>query len=346
MGMLLTAFAEMSLPSVEGNNPTTLWQIGDVEEIDPATGHYTSYADEFNWQGPGNLYPPFTNPFVVGTTPVDEFPWGPDYRRRYAIDLSIEWYGEMPCGGQLTISWSPGKSAMETKTITFIDSGETATFVEWGGYDYDKGWDDYPLVQHNMTLSPIGLSWHEFRFLHTTGDGTFHDWIRLEAVVCPDEVEIDIKPGSDPNCFNNNGHGVIPVAILGSMTMDVTNIDPATVELNGLKVKRVGRSDKLLAHIEDVDGDDIDDMVVQIQDEAGTFPIGFSNATLTWEFYDGMSFSATDEICVVPRSPSGKARVEHGGVVEVPVSDKVGIPVTHRSRQGPGLWGQRHSEII
>jgi hypothetical protein len=30
------------------------------------------------------------------------------------------------------------------------------------------------------------------------------------------EVGIDIKPGSDPNCFNINGHGVIPVAILGS----------------------------------------------------------------------------------------------------------------------------------
>ena len=32
----------------------------------------------------------------------------------------------------------------------------------------------------------------------------------------PTDVEIDIKPGSDPNCFNNNGHGVIPVAILSS----------------------------------------------------------------------------------------------------------------------------------
>ena len=35
------------------------------------------------------------------------------------------------------------------------------------------------------------------------------------------QVAIDIKPGSDPNCFNNNGNGVIPVAILGSASFDV-----------------------------------------------------------------------------------------------------------------------------
>ncbi|MCK4455007.1 MAG: hypothetical protein KAU99_01520 [Thermoplasmata archaeon] len=281
MGLLMTSFGGIPHPPVYSTGLTNVWQIGDVEEIDPATGHYTSYADEFNWQGFGNPHLPFTNPFVVGTTPENEFAYGPDHNDGYATDLTIQWYGEMPLGGQLTISWSPGKTAYETKTITFVDTGDTATFTEWGGYDYQKGWENYPLVEDFMTLSPVGLGWHEFRLLHTTGDGTFHDWIRLEAVEHPDEVEIDIKPGSDPNCFNNNGHGVIPVAILGSVTMDVTNIDPATVELEGLKVKRVGRWNKLLAHIEDVSEDGFDDMVVQIQDEAGAFPIGHSTATLT-----------------------------------------------------------------
>ena len=39
------------------------------------------------------------------------------------------------------------------------------------------------------------------------------------------QVDIDIKPGSDPNCFNVNGNGVIPVAILGSANFDVTRVD-------------------------------------------------------------------------------------------------------------------------
>ena len=49
-----------------------------------------------------------------------------------------------------------------------------------------------------------------------------------DVVVPPGEsltfkpVAIDIKPGSDPNCFNNDGHGVIPVAILSSTDFDAT----------------------------------------------------------------------------------------------------------------------------
>ena len=49
------------------------------------------------------------------------------------------------------------------------------------------------------------------------------DWQPL--VVVPIAVQIDIKPGSDPNCFNLNGNGVIPVAILGSADFDATEVD-------------------------------------------------------------------------------------------------------------------------
>jgi hypothetical protein len=77
-------------------------------------------------------------------------------------------------------------------------------------------------------------------------------------------VIIDIEPGSDPDCFNNDGKGVIPVAILGSDDFDVTRIDPGWIQLAGLDVKVAGKSDKLLAHIEDVNGDDYDDLTVQI----------------------------------------------------------------------------------
>jgi len=43
------------------------------------------------------------------------------------------------------------------------------------------------------------------------------------------QVQIDIKPGSDPNSVNPRSNGVIPVAILGSDTLDVSTIDPATL---------------------------------------------------------------------------------------------------------------------
>ena len=36
-------------------------------------------------------------------------------------------------------------------------------------------------------------------------------------------VDIDIKPGSDPNCFTSDGHGSIPIAILSSVDFDASS---------------------------------------------------------------------------------------------------------------------------
>jgi hypothetical protein len=111
-------------------------------------------------------------------------------------------------------------------------------------------------------------------------------------------VVIDIKPGSDPNCFNNDGHGVIPVAILGSETFDATQIDPSTVQLQGLAVKMVGKSDKLLAHLEDVNGDGFVDLVVQIEDNDGIWTAGTSLAEVTGSLYDGTPIAGQDYVCI------------------------------------------------
>jgi len=42
-------------------------------------------------------------------------------------------------------------------------------------------------------------------------------------------VFVDVKPGSCPNSFNPRKNGVLPVAILGTFSFDVTTIDPASV---------------------------------------------------------------------------------------------------------------------
>lgn len=48
------------------------------------------------------------------------------------------------------------------------------------------------------------------------------------------EVNIDIKPSSCPNPLNVKSKGVLPVAILGTEDFDVSEIDPATVSLEGI----------------------------------------------------------------------------------------------------------------
>jgi len=124
------------------------------------------------------------------------------------------------------------------------------------------------------------------------GDGVGLDDLCFVAF----EVTIDIKPGSDPNCFNSNDHGVIPVAILGSADFDVSIIDPFTVFLDGQAVRVKGKSGNAGSY-EDVNGDGFTDLVVQIMDE-GSYLIGDTTGTISAESDDGVIFWGQDSICI------------------------------------------------
>ena len=123
-----------------------------------------------------------------------------------------------------------------------------------------------------------------------------------DVIFVPEKVivSIDIKPGSDPNCFNNNGQGVIPVAVLGGWDFNVRDIDASSVKLKSLPVKIVGKSNALLAHYEDVNLDGYEDLVVQIEDNDKAFSEGESSATLTGKLHDGVPIEGEDAICIVP----------------------------------------------
>ena len=118
------------------------------------------------------------------------------------------------------------------------------------------------------------------------------------AFLADPEVAIDIKPGSDPNCFNLNGHGVIPVAILSTMDFDATSVDPETVTLGGMAIRMRGKG--YLAHAEDVNTDGLADLVIQIEDNDGTLTVGDGTATLRGRTYSGLPFFGSDSICIRP----------------------------------------------
>ena len=56
-------------------------------------------------------------------------------------------------------------------------------------------------------------------------------------------VPVDIKPMSCPNPLNVNMKGVLSVAILGTEDLDVTEIDPATITLEGVPPLRLSLED-------------------------------------------------------------------------------------------------------
>ena len=92
---------------------------------------------------------------------------------------------------------------------------------------------------------------------------------------------------------------MIPIAILGSDTFDVLDIDTSTLFFAGLEVRMRGKKGPL-CHGEFVNVDGFLDLVCQFEDDPSMWAPDNSTATLTGTLLDGTEFEGTDSICVVP----------------------------------------------
>jgi hypothetical protein len=146
-----------------------------------------------------------------------------------------------------------------------------------------------------------GVNWCTALTPYGDGDlgtpGAENDCVLPPTII---EVTVDIKPGSDPNSINLGSKGVIPVAILSDATFDATTVDPETVELAGASVAVGGKGSKLLAHVKDVNGDGLLDLVVKVETEHFNPNGGATSATLTATTFGGEDIEGTDSINIVP----------------------------------------------
>jgi hypothetical protein len=179
-------------------------------------------------------------------------------------------------------------------------------------------WDGNLLVsiqQSGVTESNWSLGQHmefasgdstEIAFVEVgtpSGKGMLLDSVSVvEATV---EVDIDVKPQSYPSCFNVNGSGTVPVAILGSETFDVYDVDYSTLDFGGFPVVEK-RNGELQCAYEDVSGDftfpegspdGYMDLVCHFED-TGEFLFDGNEAVLTGELLNGMFIEATGEVCI------------------------------------------------
>ena len=113
-------------------------------------------------------------------------------------------------------------------------------------------------------------------------------------------VTIDIKPGSDLNSFSEKDNGVLPVAVLGSADLDVMDINPSTVMLDGQGALERGKSGKIAAY-EDVNDDGFMDAVFRFDlgEEGLILPTGEYPLTLISYLYDGSRIEGSDQVRVV-----------------------------------------------
>ena len=124
----------------------------------------------------------------------------------------------------------------------------------------------------------------------------------LSLVVNPPsitEVDIDIRPGSEPNSINLGSNGVVPVAILTTRSFDAANVDPSSLTLAGSVAREKGRSGNF-GSLEDVDGDGDFDLVVQFPTADLDLKVEDTHATLEGQRYDGTRIRGADSVKVVP----------------------------------------------
>jgi len=189
-------------------------------------------------------------------------------------------YDEIEMGGAASTS-SEGEGQIQISLVFILDP-----------LAFDSNPVDYYPPNPDDTLLVLFL----IEQLDDQEEGIF---LALGAVGGPLEILVDIKPGSDPNCFNVNGHGVIPVAILGSDTFYVTDIDQGSLSFGGLEVRIRGNKGPL-CRVDYSDGDEYLDLVCQFEDNSDFWNPGDGEATLTGTLMDGTEFEGTDSICVVP----------------------------------------------
>jgi hypothetical protein len=167
------------------------------------------------------------------------------------------------------------------------------------------------VVTHDLTALANGAITVVLDIRDATDDildsAVFLDNLKIDGC---DTVGIDIKAGSFPNSINLDKGGTIPIAILGSNVLDVTNIDPASVTLADAGVKLIGKpSDpKTQCSIQDVSGDftfpegdpdGFDDLVCHMNTfELGALDCSTTSANVT-ALYNGILITGSDSVNIV-----------------------------------------------
>jgi hypothetical protein len=208
-----------------------------------------------------------------------------------------------------------------TGKLRLVRSGDTQT-----GYYYNAG--EWIPILTDIAIQLHAWS-HDYAFQHHDVRAAFDNFTVMTGQVVWNDffISLDMKPGTCPNSFNRNSNGVLPAALPGSASFDVSQVDLTTVQLS--RADGVGGSvapqegppgphtviedvatpfDGDLCDCHDETGDGFADLSMKFLTELVTselllddLPAGaLVELTLTGTTLDGTEFHANDCIRLVP----------------------------------------------
>jgi hypothetical protein len=113
----------------------------------------------------------------------------------------------------------------------------------------------------------------------------------------PIAVDVDIKPGGDSSPINLMSRGLIPVALLGSASFEVTEVDVSTLAFGP---GAAGPAHKRGGHTADLNDDGFENLLSHYRIQESAIAINDTEACVTGELFDGARFEGCDTIRTVP----------------------------------------------
>lgn len=229
------------------------------------------------------------------------------------------WVFELPDADELAIVADPegtyrivvtGKPDAAPGDSFSLDVG----FIATEGVRLRLSYVDVPVQSSTVAETSVGGGLTEFLLeIDSDGDGQIDLVLPPSEVVRVDPIGIDIVPGVDPNQIAPHNPPLIPVAILGSATFDVSSIDGSSVVFGPdgaspvvpLTIPAV----RFLSQ-RDVNGDGRKDLVALFRTRDTGISFGDTDACLAGKTLDGISFEGCDTVETIPGCG-------HGGAVAV-----------------------------
>jgi len=207
----------------------------------------------------------------------------------------------LPCAGPLeTRCWAIDVN--DRGEILGVDDPDEADapilWIDGGSYVLSDLVDEAPqgVFLTALAINDRGQIGARAAFLDSDGN-----LVQAPAILTPvseaRQVTIDVKPNSEPSCFNLDGHGSVPAAILGEDDLDPSQVDPESLRLNGLVVLHRGNGQPR-CEPEDFDGDGLPDLVCQFDDDPALWTGPDVAATLTGSLRDGTEIEGRGAICL------------------------------------------------
>ena len=195
-------------------------------------------------------------------------------------------------GNNSSITFLEGSALTATPTALFFDfSLPDFAIFQVATPGFDVVWQlqaDAPIFSDELIREPP--------FPPANQSFVVHSQIQqLATAVAANVLDIDIKPGSDPNSINLKSKGKIPVVVLTTDTFDATQVDWRTVSFGPYGATEPhGRS-----HVKDVDNDGDMDVVLHFNTQDTGIACDDTEATLTGETFGGEAFTGSDAVSIV-----------------------------------------------